>query len=114
MSEHRLLPCPFCGSDNIEIFANDGKQFAQCADCTACGPDHVNGRHWNSRHSDAHLVAAAPDLLASLRDVLETFSLGPLGAAAKYGPDADLRAIEEACVKNARAAIAKAEGSRNE
>ena len=61
--------------------------------------------------ADMALIAAAPDLLASLIDVLETFSLGPLGAAAKYGPDVDLRAIEEAAVSNARAAIDKARPS---
>lgn len=50
------------------------------------------------------------ELAEALRNVLETFSLGPLSAASKYGPDVDLRAIEESAVEQARAALAKLSG----
>jgi hypothetical protein len=60
--------------------------------------------------ADARLIAAAPELLAALKDILEVFSLGPLGAAAKYGPDVDVREIEARTVEAGHAAIAKAEG----
>lgn len=58
----------------------------------------------------ARLIAAAPDLLDALKTTLETFSLGPLGAAAKYGPDFDLRGLEADTLTKAHDAIAKAEG----
>lgn len=51
MSE--LLPCPFCGSDNLkEYIWRDGDEtvdYIQCSDCTACGPDHKGSHHWNTR-----------------------------------------------------------------
>ena len=43
-----LHSCPFCGSFDIGLFVGgDDKEYAQCKTCTACGPDHVEGRHWN-------------------------------------------------------------------
>jgi len=42
-----LKSCPFCESFNVKLFQADGKEYAQCMDCTACGPDHTNERHWN-------------------------------------------------------------------
>ena len=42
-----LLPCPWCSGTDVRIFIGDGIQYAQCMDCTSCGPDHKNGRHWN-------------------------------------------------------------------
>lgn len=46
-------------------------------------------------HSNAHLIAAAPDLLAALEDLLHHTSVSSAGMNAR---------------KNARAAIAKAKG----
>lgn len=43
-----LLSCPWCGSLDIKIYVGDGIEYAQCANCTACGPDHKEGRHWNT------------------------------------------------------------------
>jgi hypothetical protein len=42
-----LYSCPFCGSFEIKLFTGGDKQYAQCQNCTACGPDHIEGRHWN-------------------------------------------------------------------
>jgi hypothetical protein len=46
-----LRPCPFCGSADVKLFfTRDGAErieYAQCQDCTTCGPDHTKGRHWN-------------------------------------------------------------------
>jgi hypothetical protein len=48
-----LLPCPWCGGDNLETFLTreaDGViEYVQCMDCTSCGPDHKEGRHWNKQ-----------------------------------------------------------------
>ena len=43
-----LMPCPFCGSLDVKLFKGDSKEYAQCMDCSACGPDHNNGLHWNN------------------------------------------------------------------
>lgn len=48
-SPEELLPCMFCDSSNIRLFTSDDKEYAQCMDCTSCGPDHINGKHWNKR-----------------------------------------------------------------
>lgn len=42
-----LLPCPWCNGTDIRTFTGDGIEYAQCMDCTSCGPDHKDGRHWN-------------------------------------------------------------------
>lgn len=42
-----LHSCPFCGSFDIKLFKGGETEYAQCMGCTACGPDHVNGHHWN-------------------------------------------------------------------
>ena len=42
-----LAPCPWCAGTDIRIYVGDGIEYAQCQDCTSCGPDHKNGRHWN-------------------------------------------------------------------
>lgn len=57
------------------------------------------------------LTAQRGELLSALKDVLETFSLGPLGAAAKYGPDVDVRELEQVALENALAAIENVEAS---
>lgn len=63
--------------------------------------------------ANARLIAAAPDLLGSLLGLIDAFSLGPLGCAAKYGPDADLAEIERYAFESALSAIAKATGKDN-
>ncbi len=46
-----LLPCPFCGSDNINIWNGEFSLF--CMDCGAIGPEAPNAaealERWNSR-----------------------------------------------------------------
>lgn len=46
-----LAPCLWCNGTDVKLFVSfDGDErveYAQCQDCTACGPDHKNGRHWN-------------------------------------------------------------------
>lgn len=34
----KLLPCPFCGSNNLED-AGVGAEYVSCGDCGAFGPD---------------------------------------------------------------------------
>jgi hypothetical protein len=53
-SKPRLLPCPFCQGTNIRLYYADGVEYAQCHDCTACGPDH-DKQHWNERETVARL-----------------------------------------------------------
>lgn len=57
ISTDELGPCPWCGGREIKTFIGGEVEYAQCMQCTACGPDHKNGRHWNRgpgivRHSE--------------------------------------------------------------
>jgi hypothetical protein len=54
------------------------------------------------------LRAIRDELVAAAENLLAAFAIGPLDAAAKYGPDVDLREIEDAAFDALRAAIAKA------
>jgi hypothetical protein len=53
LSSEALLPCMYCGSTDIKTFrgqTSEGNvEYIQCMNCTACGPDHIKGRHWNNR-----------------------------------------------------------------
>lgn len=60
---------------------------------------------WHFRAADAHLVAAAPDLLDALRKFIEPFALTPDAVLREY-PDVP----QPVAILAARAAIAKAEG----
>ncbi len=60
--------------------------------------DERYAREVAERDADGHLIAAAPDLLAALRDMLNTITDGP--------DDSDVDRI----VQSARAAIARAKG----
>ena len=59
-------------------------------------------RDWHETPANARLIAAAPDLLAALREMVEAFSMDNIGV------DALARNIN--AKKLARDAIAKAEG----
>lgn len=65
LPKESLLPCPWCGGSKLNTYrSHDGDagvvEYVQCMDCTSCGPDHKNGRHWNTQ-------PALTDLRASLR-----------------------------------------------
>lgn len=55
VSTDQLLPCPWCKGTDIGIYIADGTEYAQCRNCTACGPDHKNGLHWNKRPAEDEL-----------------------------------------------------------
>lgn len=48
-----LLPCPFCGGDNLTEVGDDGDYYVGCLGCHTCGPSGTNreeGRAlWNRR-----------------------------------------------------------------
>jgi hypothetical protein len=84
-----LLPCMFCDSSDIRLFKSDGKEYAQCMTCTACGPDHINDRHWNKR---AWRIPAAAWLRARAARQEKTNEECPAHAAAyKTWRDAPLQ-----------------------
>ena len=41
MTEQKLLPCPFCGSTNLEVYETDDVAFVRCLGCYAEGPQVV-------------------------------------------------------------------------
>lgn len=70
----RLLPCPFCGSDQVSASycTNPDNvisgRFVECEDCAACGPVHPPERRaikaWNRRlDSTAELLEALEGIL---------------------------------------------------
>lgn len=60
MSEE-IKPCPFCGSEDVEVFPNYGRYFAACCDCGSEGPNKERKeeaiRKWNQRPYDYDMPA---------------------------------------------------------
>lgn len=38
MNDFEVIPCPFCGSDNVEVVSGSGCLCVECKNCWACGP----------------------------------------------------------------------------
>ena len=57
----KLLPCPFCGSDDVYLMERGQRTEVQCGKCFARGGPHaLRGgaiNKWNKRH----LTLPAPD-----------------------------------------------------
>ena len=57
MSEETILPCPFCGGQDIEVQVEKGcgKYQLWCNDCFCAGPLHLfrpsSIKYWNIRNS---------------------------------------------------------------
>ena len=56
-----IKPCPFCGSEDVEVFPNYGRYFAACCDCGSEGPNKERKeeaiRKWNQRPYDFDMPA---------------------------------------------------------
>jgi hypothetical protein len=56
-----LMPCTYCGSTDLKTFRGQTSagnvEYVQCMNCTACGPDHIEGRHWNNRTWRPHAAS---------------------------------------------------------
>jgi hypothetical protein len=94
-----LQPCPWCLGNEIKIFVGGDLEYAQCMNCTACGPDHKNGRHWND----------VPNRLREAREDAEYFrrnrdEIGALWAQLKVAADRPLLSGEHFLVE-ARTAL---------
>jgi hypothetical protein len=64
-----LLPCPFCGSDDLVRFPSDDTEIIDCQKCWGSGPTHEVTQKWNTRtHGQWRPIATAPkdgsDILA--------------------------------------------------
>jgi hypothetical protein len=96
MRDDREVEIMLCGIDGVSdwVHAVDDKG-ANVAGCY--------GRSYEENAANARLIAAAPDLLAALRDVLEVLEW-------KLHPEWDGSATPESAIGKARAAIAKATG----
>lgn len=55
MQNNELLPCPFCGSNDVEVGGFDVGVYVQCCICLCQGPEQVEEdvaiNDWNSRAS---------------------------------------------------------------
>lgn len=48
------ISCPFCGSDKLDIWANDGysrftKAYVHCKKCNACGPEAMEEKEEDAK-----------------------------------------------------------------
>ena len=44
----RIAPCPFCGSENVELICSGSAWFVECRECQATGPMLVDGEDRDS------------------------------------------------------------------
>jgi Lar family restriction alleviation protein len=60
MSE-QIKPCPFCSSEDVEVFSNYGRYFVTCCDCGSEGPNKEGKEEaikgWNQRPYDYDMPA---------------------------------------------------------
>lgn len=62
-TEHPLLPCPFCGSDNLKLYDRQSLAWVACIDCGLEAPSETGvtvdqaRTYWNSRAGVAQSVA---------------------------------------------------------
>ena len=60
MTAQPLKPCPFCGSDKVELFHNDdysqNEYSVACTECEAVGPEEKTKKlarlKWNQRKNN--------------------------------------------------------------
>src|SRR5512139_2026557 len=105
MSKH--TPGPWATRRNISSVGIVGADGFAVAACRFTGPDgSTTGETIGIGKANARLIAAAPDLLGALRDLLEAFDASPDDL-----PAHEYEAIIADARKRARAAIAKAEQS---
>jgi hypothetical protein len=98
MAEMKHTPGPWSLSEkyhSVNVRAVDGPYVADCNASAAIG--------WETKQANAHLISAAPDMLAALK-TLDSIERGMQG----WHEDAKAEAWAKA-----RAAIAKAEGRDN-
>lgn len=74
-----LLPCPFCGKQDIEIRDNDGIVWEHCLSCDATGPTgHYRDDDcltWNDR-PDTTILKAKDARIAELETYIEKKRIG--------------------------------------
>lgn len=64
-----LLPCPFCGNENLKSGGDDKWVGLWCLDCEAQGPNHYGRNEWNTRADLARAqIAAAYEAAAQEAD----------------------------------------------
>jgi len=72
--ETKLLPCPFCGNDDLTYTESAYNSTVICRGCDGCiqRPNASATTHWNTRHIDPELKRKADmaDELIRIRDVL--------------------------------------------
>ena len=71
MNNPELLPCPFCGSDDVNLYVSRWSMeiYVQCNTCLCRGPEQVEGDiailDWNNR---APMPLPAPPEVKSSHD----------------------------------------------
>ena len=82
MTDTELLPCPFCGSDNIQAGGDDKVVGVYCHNCGATGPNGyltINGDfEWNTR-----IAALPPAVPATTPDPVSEARAAAYETAAK-------------------------------
>lgn len=92
-----LLPCPFCGGDDIlldfkhPVYASNGREFsARCQDCGCEGPHKKDPREgWNMRPN----IKDGANLQTHNSESAPCFLCGVVGG--KHNPNCHLRKVSE-------------------
>lgn len=86
-----LLPCPFCGSADVEMVTRYELFVVECQDCGAVGQDRANEHYaaaaWNRRATDPALLALArfgAEVLCESTDYCGSFACGLSMAALEH------------------------------
>ncbi len=100
-------PCPSPARDGIYTV----KECIEIGDCGCNNGAAIDGAGvYNATQGDKKLIAAAPDLLAALRDAISCLEHASSEYCVGSGYDESWKACRDDAVKDARAAIAKATG----
>lgn len=70
----KLKPCPFCGSENLEIAINSimvNPYYVWCFDCNAIGPDEKTKtkaiKKWNARANESSKNVDAIGFMSAMK-----------------------------------------------
>lgn len=108
MSEPKFTKGPWAAETEphgVSIRGASGVQVAWCSTGMVSTPDGVDVVTHTHKRANAHLIAAAPELLAALKELRESVSIG----STEYGEELS-RDVHPETAQKADRAIAKAEG----
>ena len=115
MNDAKHTPGPWVIADNpYEVWTSKGPGYGLVAHCAPYCPPSLSSEQGREFAANARLIAAAPDLLEALRNLIETArAFGGYHTSAYLNRDAYLHKSWEAMMESiarGRELVAKAEG----